>query len=70
MTRIEVGFTGKDVFGEHIRTAIQNDLSITVQSVRTADVYTTDLPEKDAKKGSLGILKGINALKTAISLIS
>ena len=50
MTRIEVGFTGKDVFGEHIRTAIQNDLSITVQSVRTADVYTTDLPEKDAKK--------------------
>ena len=26
--------------------------------------------EKEAKKGSLGILKGINALKTAISLIS
>lgn len=50
MVRIEVGFTGKDVFGEHIRAAIQNDLSITVQSVRTADVYTTDLPEKDAKK--------------------
>lgn len=50
MTRIEVGFTGKDVFGEHIKASIRNDLSIAVQSVRTADVYVIDLPAKEARK--------------------
>lgn len=48
MARIEVGFTRKDGFGEHIKAAIRNDLNIAVQSVRTADVYVIDLTAKEA----------------------
>ncbi len=48
--RIEVGFVEKDVLGEHIMASIRNDLGIDVHSVRTADVYLTDLEEREAKK--------------------